>query len=147
VKQVSNWSVFALVCCFLQHDWELSELSILNGQVMAKKPLWDLGAKTLLKKPAVQKALKTWAVNANDVDDLIDDDDLLSEEDKKAPAPSKHAFCFRRIRSELCNMPPMRQIAVVPIPSPPTNDPPLPCPPVYHVYGTENPFLWDCSLC
>jgi hypothetical protein len=56
--------------------------------VQATKPSWDLGAKSSLKlkkpsAPAPAAAPKAWGFDANDADELMDDEELLTEEDKK----------------------------------------------------------------
>lgn len=62
-------------------------------QVRASKPSFDVGAKSLLRKqpapaPAPAPApTKAWAIAADDNDELMDDDELLTEEDKRPVAP------------------------------------------------------------
>lgn len=58
-------------------------------QVRASKPSFHVGAKSLLRKqPAPAPApTKTWAIAADDNDELMDDDELLTEEDKRPVAP------------------------------------------------------------
>lgn len=67
----------------------------------ASKPSFDVGAKSLLRKqpapaPApAPAATKTWAIAADDSDELMDDDELLTEEDKRPVAPpSKSTASF-----------------------------------------------------
>ena len=71
-------------------------LRTLFPQIQASKPKWDVGAKAMLKRPvaattatttatpaAAPLAPKTWGVNVDDNDELMDDEELLTEEDKK----------------------------------------------------------------
>ena len=63
-------------------------------QIRATKPNWALGAKsslTLKKSPAVAAPAhalpKAWGVSAaDDADELMDDEELLTEEDKRPVA-------------------------------------------------------------
>ncbi len=57
------------------------------AQVQASMPNWQVGAKATLRK-APAPAPKAWAVSADDNDELMDDEELLTEEDKK-PAASE----------------------------------------------------------
>ena len=61
----------------------------------ASKPNWEVGAKTLLSRknkpaptpaPAPESERKTWTV-AGDEEELMDEDDLLTEADKMPPLP------------------------------------------------------------
>lgn len=63
----------------------ITEKHVVLMQIKAKKPTWKIGSSFALKKPA--KALPK--VNLGDaldlIDDLIDEDSLLTEEDLKKP--------------------------------------------------------------
>lgn len=61
---------------------------VCRTQVQASMPSWQVGAKATLRKAPAAPAPKAWAVSADDNDELMDDEELLTEEDKK-PAASE----------------------------------------------------------
>mmetsp|Transcript_41751 Transcript_41751/g.99037 ORF Transcript_41751/g.99037 Transcript_41751/m.99037 type:complete len:263 (-) Transcript_41751:308-1096(-) len=65
--------------------------------VTAQKPAWDQGAKQMLKKRMAQKATekaKVWTVVGDEEDDdMIDDENLLTEDDLKRPVVSANDDC------------------------------------------------------
>jgi hypothetical protein len=67
--------------------------------VEAQKPAWQTGSTAPLKlrwaaeavngKPKMPEGKKSWNISAGDEDEeLLDDDELLTEEDLQRPAPS-----------------------------------------------------------
>ena len=73
-------------------------------QVQAKRPTWTVGAKAALslKRPAAAAptaapaapaapAAAAWKLDADEDADMIDDDELLTEEDKARPAAAAAA--------------------------------------------------------
>eukprot|EP01087_Luapelamoeba_hula_P009709 TRINITY_DN2530_c0_g1_i1.p1 TRINITY_DN2530_c0_g1~~TRINITY_DN2530_c0_g1_i1.p1 ORF type:complete len:170 (-),score=30.83 TRINITY_DN2530_c0_g1_i1:135-644(-) len=62
-----------------------------NIRVQAQKPNWEVGAKaTFTLKPSATKPASSnvWKISADEDDDVIDEDSLLSVEDKKLPTKS-----------------------------------------------------------
>lgn len=68
-------------------------------QVSASKPKYETGAKASVSLKSRQKPKQsTWTLPANnDDDELINDEDLLTEEDKQRPiVPGKTWTCRRQ---------------------------------------------------
>ncbi|KAG1671568.1 hypothetical protein FOA52_011291 [Chlamydomonas sp. UWO 241] len=64
--------------------------------VRATKPAFELGAKAGLKKkatPASAPSAAAWRVAAGDGDELVDDEELLTEDDKRPAAPPTESDC------------------------------------------------------
>eukprot|EP00197_Chlamydomonas_leiostraca_P002831 CAMPEP_0202857484 /NCGR_PEP_ID=MMETSP1391-20130828/405_1 /ASSEMBLY_ACC=CAM_ASM_000867 /TAXON_ID=1034604 /ORGANISM="Chlamydomonas leiostraca, Strain SAG 11-49" /LENGTH=262 /DNA_ID=CAMNT_0049536289 /DNA_START=84 /DNA_END=872 /DNA_ORIENTATION=+ len=68
--------------------------------VRAKRPQWELGAKSALslKRPAAAPvaaapatAEAAWKISADDEDEIVDEDELLTEEDKQRPVAAPAA--------------------------------------------------------
>ncbi|KAG1664370.1 hypothetical protein FOA52_004703 [Chlamydomonas sp. UWO 241] len=64
--------------------------------VRATKPAFELGAKAGLKKkatPASAPSAAAWRVAAGDGDELVDDEELLAEDDKRPAVPPTESDC------------------------------------------------------
>ena len=60
-----------------------------GSRVRGSKPAWEAGAAQALRKraaPAAAPPAPAWLLNADDDDELIDEDALLTEEDRQRPA-------------------------------------------------------------
>jgi hypothetical protein len=54
----------------------------------AEKPKWETGTKAAITLKPKAAAAATWTLDATEVEELVDEDDLLTEEDLKRPIPS-----------------------------------------------------------
>jgi anamorsin len=62
-----------------------------NGIITAEKPKWETGAKaaiTLKPKAAAAAPAATWTLDADEDEELVDEDDLLTAEDLARPIPA-----------------------------------------------------------
>ena len=85
------------------------ELSFCNLQVTGKRPDWETGARQAISLKAKPKPVQTsakpvtdkftiWSLPVDEGEELLDDDDLLTEEDRQRPAvPQGKSHCPMRL--------------------------------------------------
>ncbi|XP_067621169.1 anamorsin homolog [Eurosta solidaginis] len=75
-----------------------------DGTLTAQKPNYETGSAVKLSfgKHSTQKTTSIWKVNGDGDEELIDEDDLLDEEDKKKPDPESLRVCGTTGKRKAC---------------------------------------------